>query len=127
MHLKESVDGVKFIDGSLASSVHSSIMWMAQMITALEFLRFIMLCSHSPLGSFLFNTFCWYQCEALQMPEMIRQKVIQLACKQVKYGFTKSTIWSIIYLCSQIIYSCYCTFPMSKVICTCLSLQRLFL
>ena len=31
-----------------------------------------------------------YQCEALQMPEMIKQKALQVACKQVRYGFTKN-------------------------------------
>ena len=30
-----------------------------------------------------------YQHEALQMPKMIKQKGLQLACKQVRYGFTK--------------------------------------
>ena len=32
-----------------------------------------------------------YQCKALQMQEMIKQKAIQLqlACKQVRYDFTK--------------------------------------
>ena len=29
-----------------------------------------------------------YQCEALQMPKMIKQEVLQLACKLVRYGFT---------------------------------------
>ena len=31
-----------------------------------------------------------YQDEALQMPEMIKQKMLQLACNQVRYGLTKS-------------------------------------
>ena len=30
-----------------------------------------------------------YQCEALQMLEMIKQKALQLACVQVRYGITK--------------------------------------
>ena len=30
-----------------------------------------------------------YQHEALQMPEMIKQKALQLACVQVRYGITK--------------------------------------
>ena len=30
-----------------------------------------------------------YQREALQMPEMVKQKALQLACVQVRYGITK--------------------------------------
>ena len=30
-----------------------------------------------------------YQSEALQMPEMIKQKALQLACVQVRFGITK--------------------------------------
>ena len=32
-----------------------------------------------------------YQCEALQMPEMIRQKALQLACKQMRHGLTQKS------------------------------------
>ena len=33
-----------------------------------------------------------YQREALQMPKMIKQKALQLACKLVRHGFTKKFI-----------------------------------
>ena len=49
-------------------------------------------CSHSPLRFFPLITFVVnmmylqiiYQREALQMPEMIKQKALQLACVQVR-------------------------------------------
>ena len=31
-----------------------------------------------------------YQHQALQIPKMIREKAFQLACKVVRYGFTKN-------------------------------------
>ena len=76
-----------------------------------------------------------YQHEALQMPQALEQKALRSALKQGSYGLAKISmgyfLWSII-LCSLIMYwqiigSCYCTFPMTKTICTCLSLQSVFL
>ena len=32
-----------------------------------------------------------YQREALQMPNIIKEKTLQLGCKLVKYGFTKNS------------------------------------
>ena len=32
-----------------------------------------------------------YQREVLQMPEMIKQKALQLACVQVRYGIAKKS------------------------------------
>ena len=71
-----------------------------------------------------------YQREAIQIPETIIWKALQLACKQARYGSikifpfipygAKNMYW-------QIMSSCYCTFPMKKVICTSLSHQRPFL
>ena len=61
-----------------------------------------------------------------------KTKALQLACKQVRYGLTTKIphlfpIEYSMYLYRQIPCSCHCTFLMSKVICICLSLQRLFL
>ena len=86
-----------------------------------------------PLITFVLNMMCLqiiYQCEAFQIPETIKYKVLQLACKQARYGSTKIFPY-ISYgaknMCRQIMSSCYCTFPMKKVICTYLSHQRLLL
>ena len=58
-----------------------------------------------------------YQREALQMLEMMKHKALQLAYKQVRYGFTKKSpyiSYGVYYLYWQITYSCYCTVPMSS-------------
>ena len=62
-----------------------------------------------------------YQHKALQMPKMIKQKVLQLACKLMRYGITKiHHIFPMEYkTCTNKVR----TFSRSKVICTCLSLQ----
>ena len=49
------------------------------------------LCGIFPLITFVANIMYLqiiYQCEALQMPKIIKQKVLQLVCKQMRYGFT---------------------------------------
>ena len=52
----------------------------------------IHLCGLFPLITFVVNMMYLqiiYQREALQMPEMKKQKALQLACVQVRYGITK--------------------------------------
>ena len=95
----------------------------------------IILCSHSPLGSFPFNNFCFNMKLIISVKPFKfweisdKTKGLQLACKQVRWLHKNSLYIS--YACSIIFVltncSCYCTFPMNKANCTCLSLQRLFL
>ena len=58
-----------------------------------------------PLITFVINMMYLqiiYQHKAIQIPKMIKQKVLQLVCKQVRYGFSKKFsiyfLWSIIFV-----------------------------
>ena len=68
----------------------------------------------------------FYQCEALQIPKIMLQKVLQLAYNEAMYGFTKIPfLWSIIFV--LINYRQLLLYISYEYACTCLSLQRLFL
>ena len=59
----------------------------------INMLQFSSLWGLFPLITFVVNMMYLqiiYQHEALQIPKMIKQKVLQLACKQMRYGFTKN-------------------------------------
>ena len=95
----------------------------------------IILCSHSLLGSFPFNNFCFNMKLYISVKPFKfwetsdKTKGLQLPCKQVRWLHKNSLYisyaWSIIFVLTNC--CCYCTFPMNKANCTCLSLQRVFL